>query len=196
MKSVCNILKQEQIYNHAEMLAKYGHDNPITYSNIFKDVIANCKQRNLNPKDIVLGIFSCQDGINEYRPDYDIYNNVVPNVKDDIPKATIYNYNNYDKTRHLMSPTIIGFTPTMKQVNWTALVKSKHQGCALNVLSFYDIVKINEARESVTCLSLKGTSVFKIVDYIDNYVKTTLNVITLFLLNYTPIFICQVVLPI
>lgn len=64
----------------------------------------------------------------------------------------------------VVSPTIIEVAKLPQ--DWEALAEMKHQGCGLNVLSFFGIIEENEAREKVVCLNLKGTSIFKIVDYI------------------------------
>jgi hypothetical protein len=53
--------------------------------------------------------------------------------------------------------------------DWQALATITHQGCALNVLSYYNIIHENIARGQVVCLTPKGTSIFTIVDYIKAY---------------------------
>jgi hypothetical protein len=73
----------------------------------------------------------------------------------------------------LVSPTIITFDTLPN--GWQELAKIKHQGCALNVLSFFGIIKENEAMEKVVCLNIKGTSIFKIVDYINEHIITKRN---------------------
>jgi hypothetical protein len=52
---------------------------------------------------------------------------------------------------------------------WNALANIKTQGCGLNVLSYYDILDQTLAREETTCLTIKGTSIFRIIDYINDY---------------------------
>jgi len=48
---------------------------------------------------------------------------------------------------------------------------SNNQGCALNILNYYGIMDSNTMRETMVCLPMQGTSIFKIMDYVDDYVK-------------------------
>ena len=53
---------------------------------------------------------------------------------------------------------------------WTgALGNLTVQGCALNVLTFYRFMLQTMAREKTFCLSLVGTSIFRIIDYLHFY---------------------------
>ena len=83
--------------------------------------------------------------------------------------ANILNINSF-----LIYPTDIFASPcvidTIIQIpNWSGLAGIKQQGCGLNVLSLYGLIEENKAREMVVCLDMKGTSIYKIVDYINNY---------------------------
>ena len=53
--------------------------------------------------------------------------------------------------------------------NWKALANIKRQGCGLNVLSYYGLIPQTSAREETVCLTSKGTSIFRIVDYMNHY---------------------------
>jgi hypothetical protein len=161
----------EILYNHENLVNKYGGDNFITYSQIFKLIKDECSKKNLNPKDVLLGIFSCQTNIEEYSKKY------TKKITDLIPRqidttyltpATIFTGNQYP-ANSFVSPTIIPFIELPS--NWNALAKIKHQGCGINILSYFGIIEENYARETAVCLSIKGTSIFKIVDYINYYLK-------------------------
>jgi hypothetical protein len=164
---VCVFLENNKILDHNAIITQFGNDQPITYSSIFKLVIDDCQKKRINPADVVLGIYSCQSKRLKYISGYEPLNatDLIPRIiEEEPPKTKIFNYYpNYS----FVSPTILTFD---KLKNWTPLAGIKHQGCALNVLSFYDIIEENIARERAVCLTLKGTSIFKIVDYIDRYI--------------------------
>ena len=175
----CSTIKNEYVnnyenndspfaYNHDGLIRKFGDNGRIAYSQIFKIVTDDANRRHINLEDVVLSIFSCQSKNDTYDAKYDI------KIKDLLPKridemkqmnqATIFKEGSLEKDKFI-SPTIIAFDKLPQ--GWDTLGKIKYQGCGLNVLSFFGIIEENEAREKVVCLSLKGTSIFKIVDYIN-----------------------------
>jgi hypothetical protein len=162
----------ETLYNYENLVNKYGQNTLITYSQIFKLVKDECVKKNLNPEDVLLGIFSCQVAIEEYSKKYaSKITNLIPRQieKTHLKPATIFTANEYPANT-FVSPTIITFNQLPP--DWKALATLKHQGCAMNVLSYFGIIEESYARETAVCLSIKGTSIFKIVDYIDYYMKT------------------------
>jgi hypothetical protein len=161
----------ETLYNQENLVNKYGGDNFITYSQIFKLVKDECSKKNLNPKDVLLGIFSCQTNIEEYSKKYaKKITDLIPRQIDTIypTPATIFTGNQYP-ANSFVSLTIIPFIKLPS--SWNALAKITHQGCGINILSYFGIIEENYAREIGVCLSIKGTSIFKIVDYINYYLK-------------------------
>lgn len=43
----------------------------------------------------------------------------------------------------------------------------RHQGCAMNVLSFYKFIDTAFARNKVLCLTLRGTSIFRVLEFMN-----------------------------
>jgi hypothetical protein len=169
----CILINHEIVYDHNGLLQKFGDNVPIAYSQIFKMVTDDAKIRKINLEDVVLSIFSCQSKIDTYDAKYDIkIKDLLPKRIEQMNQATIFKEGlkegqfSLEKDKFI-SPTIITFDIDKLPKGWNTLAKIKHQGCALNVLSFFGIIEENEAREKVVCLSLKGTSIFKIVDYIN-----------------------------
>ena len=175
----------EILYNHENLVNKYGGDNFITYSQIFKLVNDECLKKNLKPRDVLLGIFSCQTNIEEYSKKYTLkITDLIPRQIDTTypTPATIFTSNQYPANT-FVSPTIIHFNELPP--SWNALAKLKHQGCGINVLSYFGVIEENYARETAVCLSIKGTSIFKIVDYINDYSKNKgLNQLGYFIVRY------------
>ena len=164
----CKLIKKTKLLDHGQMIDKFGNNKSITYSNIFECVTKHCKKHGLNPKNVVLGIFSCQEGIGKQQQDVqpDI-SDLIPKMLEEPSKANIYDtVDNYYPSKSFVSPTIIVFNEVRE---WTPLAGITHQGCGLNVLSYYNIIEQQAALEQTVCLSMKGTSIFKIIDYINSY---------------------------
>lgn len=168
-KDACKLVHQEQIYNWDNFIKMFGNKVPITYSTIFKLVLDDCSKKNLNPEEVCLGIFSCQSKFPTYAKEYDQTNiiDLIPRNVDDIEQAEILNATQLE--RKYASITVIPFEEVI--TGWDGLIDVKNQGCALNVLSYYNLIPETSAREQTVCLSIKGTSIFKIVDYINDYLK-------------------------
>jgi hypothetical protein len=179
----CSIIKTEFVYNydnkdnsfpydHDGLLRKYGDKAAITYSQIFKIVTDEAIRRNIKLEDVLLSIFSCQSKMNDIKYDIKI-KDLLPKRIGEMKQATIFKDGSVFMKDLFVSPTIITFDKLPD--GWNALAKIKHQGCGLNVLSFFGIIKENEAMEKVACLNIKGTSIFKIVDYINEHSITKRN---------------------
>jgi hypothetical protein len=175
----------EILYNYENLVNKYGEDNFITYSQIFKLVKDECLKKNLEPQNVLLGIFSCQTTIEEYSKKYTSkITELIPRQIEQgyLTSATIFTADQYPANT-FVSPTIIHFYKLPP--NWNALAKLKHQGCGINVLSYFGVIEENYAREITVCLSIKGTSIFKIADYINDYSKNKgLNQLGYFIVRY------------
>jgi len=179
---ICSVIKNEYVYNYdnKDNIFPYNHDgllrkfeeNFITYSQIFKIVTDEAIRRDIKLEDVLLSIFSCQSKMNDAKYDIKI-KDLLPKRIGEMKQATIFKEDSVFKKDLFVSPTIITFDTLPK--GWQALAKIKHQGCALNVLSFFGIIKENEAMEKVVCLNIKGTSIFKIVDYINEHSITKRN---------------------
>jgi hypothetical protein len=159
----CKVINQEQILNFDQLL-QLGR---ITYSFIFQTVLQDCNNKGIKPNNVMLGIYSCQSQASQYVPQYNqgnIYNFIPKIVDTSLLTAPILNNINEFANNAWCSLSIFD----IKELKtWDALAGIKRQGCGLNVLSYYDIIPQTEAREQTTCLSIKGTSIFKIIDYIN-----------------------------
>ena len=167
----CNTLEKVKIMDHSQMIDDYGSGENITYSDIFKCVTDDCKKRGLNPEKIVLGIFSCQVGVEKYEAEYTqtSISDLIPKIVEEPSEANIYdNGKHHYPSNSFASPTLILFNELQE---WAPLAGITHQGCGLNVLSYYNIIETRKAREQTVCLSIKGTSIFKIVDYLNRYIR-------------------------
>ena len=162
--SKCKVKQTLKILNHTELIKEFGHIEEkkyITYSQIFKLVTDKVNTFKLKPEDILLSIFSCQSVDSKYK--FTI-NDLMPKRINEVSPALIFNSKNYPKEKTFVSLTIIGLNQ-LKQ-GWNDI---KHQGCGLNVLSYFGIIDEADAIGKIACLSIKGTSIFRIVDYINDY---------------------------
>lgn len=162
----CEIVTGEHIHDVHSLIGMFGSQQFFTYSSIFKLVESYCKEHNLPLDEISLGILSCQSQLAKY---------LNKNTKKDdittfVPKLLIDNTSKYRLESSISSPHKFQmlFYPYDGNVQkeWSALGTIMTQGCAINVLSFYDIIPENEGRQRVSCLPISGTSIFKLLDYI------------------------------
>jgi len=176
----CDVVVNEKILDNEYFLRTHGNvdgdkKNYITYSQIYKYIDIQCLQRNISPKNVVLIIMSCQSRDVNYIDKYSQkITNLLPRNEMDIPAANIFSIKNPPSANMNISPTIIIYEKGLK--NWNALANIKFQGCGLNVLSYFEIIDENFAREKTMCLNIQGTSIFKIVDYINNSLIQNYNI--------------------
>ena len=152
----------------------------VTYSKIFKYISDDCKRKNHNPKDVIVSIFSCQTATNKYEDEYahaniSFYKPTIQTINKRVKNALIFGDKPHDIQRQyddLINQQFIALT-TIKGIEPTNQFKTlagiKHQGCALNVMSYYELFNQSFAREMTTCLTSKGTSIFEIINYINFY---------------------------
>ena len=159
----CEITYKEKVISYDDIYTKYN-SKLFTYSSIFELVKEYCKKNNkLDFSDVLLGIYSCQTLYDKYAIPQQGNNKIsklVPRIKD--RKISIVFDTNFEGKRYI--PLYITY-PAENMKNWNALGGVKEQGCGLNILSYYVLMPVNEARQEMTCL-YKGTSIFKIVQYI------------------------------
>jgi hypothetical protein len=168
-KDICKYIKNEKILTHEAIISLFGNGQIITYSIIFDLVTKDCNKKGINPEDVILGIYSCQSKSMKYSSQTNAPGLVARITEDNsITPATIYDNLTKPDASLNINLTLIPFT-TLKI--WEPLAGVKYQGCALNVLSYYDIIETSKAREEAVCLNLNDTTIYKIVDYIDNYFK-------------------------
>ena len=158
------------VITYDDIYAKHASNN-FTYTSIFKMVKEyitrfngiNRAENHINVSDVLLGIYSCQVNTEEYVDQNPVKNKIstmVPRIKDR-KISIVFDTDFTDKT---YLPMYISY-PYENIHNWKALGGIVEQGCGLNILSYYDLMPVNEARQEMTCL-YKGTSIFKITQYI------------------------------
>jgi hypothetical protein len=174
----CVIVKSEKILKYEDIYNLYNYDN-ITYSSIFKHVIDHTKSIGVSPDSVMLGIFSCQAKTQKYIDDYNQTNitNLIPmHVDTSFPHAeiipnpsfTLENVKTHANNIYII-PTTFAPVNSPNVTSWSgALAGIKSQGCALNIFNFYGIIDTATAREQAVCLTVKGTSIFRVVDIINS----------------------------
>ena len=175
-------LKYQKLLDVADLINMYGNKY-ISLSQIEAHVINACKYLNItNINNVNLGLYACQTGLLQYEKDYQPQQQ-HRDINDDLEslhnKAELIP-SSYINERHIsyfsLATTLVDnnlMSQRLSTQQWNALATMTHQGCALNVLSYYGIISQPRARERVVCLTLKGTSIFSIVNYIHNYYTYT-----------------------
>lgn len=153
----------------------------LTYSMLFKCVIDDCKAKNIIVENVIFGIFSCQSTFTENKQQnntrFQSQGLLTNQTNMSIIPANIVDINKITKDdKRFGTINVIQINQNLNLTDFGQLYKLKHQGCALNVLSYYNIIPKTDASERITCLSLNGSSIFTIVDYINTYVNSTLNI--------------------
>ena len=177
-RDVCQILHYNKFIDYNTVLNTYGANNHITYSILFKVIEDHCKTLNLKPINTVVGIMSCQEKSREFTKNYNRFN-----TKALVPKAVLppsltdtnilNNTTNRPSNSSSVSPLIV---PINELKDWKPLANLKHQGCGLNVLSYYNIIDTNAATEMATCLNITGTPIYDLVNYLnDAFTKIGIN---------------------
>jgi len=167
----CAIKQKNKVLDFDQLLAMWGDSSPQSYSTLFKIIYDYCSSISLNPETCMLGIFSCQVSFSTYAEEYnraDVRALIPKHIDTELVPARTFNViptNTKDYQPYILSLPMV----TSIDITWRPLAKMTHQGCALNVLSYYGIMDQTRAREEVTCLSLKGTSIFRILDYVYTY---------------------------
>lgn len=147
-----------------------------TYSLIFSKIKKFRKEKNIPlTEHAIVGLYACRSFMEEYSRDYLPFslNYFVPtfaNQNKHMPIDLRYTWNTED-TSIRISPCVINapFINFQLQQGWSALAGLRHQGCALNVLSFFSILPQGRAREESVCLNIRGTSIIEICKYINDY---------------------------
>ena len=164
--SKCKVIDYQEILNHADLLKLQTY----TYSTIFQKVLQNCAEKKLDPDNVMLGIYSCQTRYKKYIPEYnqtDITNLIPKYANISLERAsTLNSMKDYSETATCFPCFIIDYKPLP---DWSPLGNIKTQGCGLNLLSYYGLIPQASTREEISCLSMKGTSIFRILDYINKY---------------------------
>ena len=164
----------EKIMNWGDIANK----SVVTYSLIFNTIKKHCKDKNIPQHEATTGIYACSSFIDKYQGDYTAINlkHFIPRIAD-TKHRPIYlesSLNNINANL-CISPCVFPANYQSVFQTWEALARITHQGCALNVLSFFSIISQARAREEATCLNIKGTSIVDICKYINNFLIQQFN---------------------
>jgi len=168
-KDKCKFVSFNKIMTHTDFIQKYGSGNLITYSILFKHINDYCKTAGLNPAEVTCCIFSCQVKHPDFMHNYDIKSTkiLVPSAQQSLSlKKSIL----FEKlpSNVFVSPAIV-MVDHLKTKDLQLIPGITYQGCGLNVLSYYNIIPENKAREKMACLDITGTSIFEILDYMNHH---------------------------
>jgi len=158
----------EQIYNHERFVREFGNNN-VSYSQVFSLVKDACRSKKIENKNVHLGLFTCKSIHKEYESEYP---EGVRYQSVDIIDPYVARIMNADDYKHCVqlyvSPCILDNINFAKlEENWKPLAGMTHQGCAINIFAYLGFLEKRYAREKTVCLT-KGTSIFKLVDYINH----------------------------
>ena len=144
----------------------------------------------IDPKDIVLGIFSCQlrnrdtETFTAYQVERRLPMSLLPTLRDVAKSTNIYDMtngpNSFNKIPNVegmyITPTIIPMPNGAPLIqDWYPILNMRLQGCALNVLSLFRLIEKKYATEQVTCLSNTATSIFTVISYMERYLSDQQN---------------------
>ena len=169
----CKIIEATLVCNYEWML-RNAFNNHQTYSKLFNYVYKYCVSKNIDPGTCMCGFYSCQNSAQLYERDYNRTNirNLVPTmVNTELPPAPILNSIDRSILGNIHPAMFPNVRTSVLDDNWTALASIWYQGCGLNVLSYYGIIKQEDAREQTVCLPLQGTSIFRILDILVDFFK-------------------------
>lgn len=173
-KDICEIVDSRKLINYEQILSLFGADNLISYAMILHEVKTLCNSAGIDPKNAIVGIFSCQGKNPLYASEYTKGTKaLVPKVvrAPSAAKTNIYNdTTNLPPANSYASPLIIVFKGKLKPVQ-NVVPTVTRQGCGINVLSYYDILPKSKASEKIACLNLVGTPIYEVVNYLDDYVS-------------------------
>jgi hypothetical protein len=157
-----------------QLTTHYG--GKITYSIIMKEINTYIKAMKLVGR-IGLGFFNCRGILPQYTQEYEhISESITLKFNEEDMYPSLKQRNILDLTSPIQGnialiPLYIKTKYSIQPLNWRgALAGVKHQGCGLNVLSFYSFMLQTMGREKTLCLTLKGTSIFRIIEYLHFYV--------------------------
>ena len=167
----------------------------MTYSHIFNGINNFIKKPEhsafFQGKEIFVGIYCCRGFNSKYANELLYKTRILFNEQEFYPNlrgTNILSKSNLDSTKRtelvpLLIKTRFDNTPfnnnasgVLFDARWeSALVGIKHQGCGLNVLSLYNFMLQGLAREKACVLSMDGTSIFRLVEYLHKYLLLRCN---------------------
>jgi hypothetical protein len=162
-----------RLMTHDDIITTFGDNKPIPYSQIFRLVYDDCQRNGRDPKNIVMGIYACEElmtsivqnelSLRINRPT----ESLVPKYIEPLNIQSKFYTQQELQAIPSNPPTYIYPTtfPLIQLSQWQAILGLKTQGCGLNVLSYFGIMDVSEATEKTACLSTKGSSIFSLVEY-------------------------------
>ena len=196
----CECYNSSQLINYEELSAIYAPNSKykfFTYASIFSEIKKGIKKLNtqgliINPSTLKLKMLCCMSIKPQSLSSYPFL--YITNLESSITytdfgdektipffleNAPIFNKENYPHLKRdqvIICPLVIKVHDLRKKCTegWQPLVDVITIGCGLNILSFYDIIDKEYAESQLTCLPGQGTSIFKIIDYINSSSKLIL----------------------
>jgi len=171
----------EQLYNYSRQRNTYGI---LTYRDII-DIIFAINGNNTSYR-YNLGFFCCRElnynfGLNDcYKtPEFiNVFQSLFTPIEKMYPRLEkgknilelraneLPDHNEYLFPLYISTHINIG-----NIASWKRILDLRQQGCALNVLAFYNFILEPFAHQSTSCLNRDGTSIFRIIDYLHVYLS-------------------------
>lgn len=164
----------QQLYNYSRRINQYGL---LTYRDII-DIIFDLNGRNKDYR-YNLGFFCCRDltsdlnnfyntpiFINTYRSLFNPIEKIYPKLR---KGGNILDSETDGLTGYFLPLYICTPFHNTNLKRWERILGQRQQGCALNVLTYYNFMIEPFARQGVSCLNREGTSIFRIIDYLHVY---------------------------
>lgn len=184
----CIIYSAKKILNWTSIAAQYRCvANPIlTYSLLFNLIKNNIPRINdefyshgkqINIAEVIVGLFVCQSrarttgyipDINRYFPrriEHTVSYPSSPNIS-----SLVGDMEDAETESESAVLLVVNSQPKLNTTT-RALVGITTQGCALNVFATYGLIDESIASEQVACLPSTGTSIFRILDVLHNYIN-------------------------
>ena len=166
----CYVTQLNRVYNHTELVTRWGNTNQ-TYSVLFKLIYEYAKGIGISTQDCLLGLYNCQNIIPKYGPEY--LGNDIRELLPTKQKMNTHDAHILDRYEPVRGKKLtlfqFDYDPADLPTTWKALATLRHQGCGLNILSFYGFITQTVAREKTTCLPITGSSIFNIINYMVEY---------------------------
>jgi hypothetical protein len=169
----CKIIYVEQILSNTGIgkLRDEKKARGLTYADIQELGEKYCVAKQLSTKDVLLGIYSCQEpSMSQFnlRGGTEIFDSINPKAGKKLKNADIV-----AEVSDIESIDVfyVHHAGVLQDTCSSIANTLSSQFCALNILSYYGVITETTSHETSTCLPQTGISIFKIIDYIDRYIS-------------------------
>lgn len=172
----CKIAEKTKIISNNDML----QTGDMTYSIIFNLIAKDCKKKGLVMNDVPIGIYTCQEFDAGHLKDYktQLYS-AIPTVVEQVPprRSSLFVESIADIPPN--SYTTFYTIPVKDLPDITPITNIKHQGCGLTLLNYYNLASRADTREKIMCLPIDGTTVFSMIDLMNEAIPMNLKFIVI-----------------